>query len=235
MKKKKISKFDLSYLGPIAHRGYHNETATENGLKAFQNAIDNNLPFELDIHITKDQKLVVCHDSDLIRTTGKHGIIEELTFDEIRENYRLLDGGVVPSFEEVLELNQERVLIVVELKVEKRNYKPLAKAALKALAKVKNKKKIALISFDPRALIRVKKTGMATALLIVKSHEWVWHLRHLFDSIDIDKTMVMEPRVVRYHKRHIVNVWTLENIEEFKKYQQFADAFTFQHFDPKQK
>lgn len=235
MEKKKQNKFDPSYFGPIAHRGLHDSERTENGLAAFQNAIDHNLPFELDIHITKDGKLVVCHDSELERTTGKKGIIEHLTFDEIRQNYRLRDGGVVPSFQEVLDLNKERCLIVVELKVYEKNYKPLAKAALKALEQVKDRKKIALISFDPRALWRVKKTGMGTALLIVKSHAWVWHLRKLFDSIDIDKMMVEEPRVVRYHKRHIVNVWTLESLEEFKKYQQFADAFTFQHFDPSQK
>ena len=89
--KRKERKFGREYFGPIAHRGLHNATLTENGLKAFENAIKNDLPFELDIHITKDGQLVVCHDDDLKRTTGKEGIIEELTLAEIKEGYRLLD------------------------------------------------------------------------------------------------------------------------------------------------
>ena len=60
----------------ICHRGYHNETDTENGLRAFENAIDKNMAFELDVHLTKDKQLVVIHDSDTRRVTGKKGIIE---------------------------------------------------------------------------------------------------------------------------------------------------------------
>ena len=86
----------------IAHRGLHNEEYTENGLKAFENAVNNNFAFELDIHLTRDNKLIVCHDRNLKRTTGKEGIIEQLTSDQIRQEYRLHDGGVVPTFEEVL-------------------------------------------------------------------------------------------------------------------------------------
>lgn len=235
MKKKHIEKFNPAYFGPIAHRGYHDESATENGLKAFQNAIDMGLPFELDIHVTKDNKLIVCHDSELERTTGKKGIIEELTFDEIRKNYRLHDGGIVPSFEEVLELNAGRSLIVAELKVYQRNYKKLAKAVLPVLSKIKDKKSMALISFDPRALIRVKKSKMATGLLLVKEHIWVWHFRHLFDSIDIDKRIVSWPKVCRYRKKHVVNVWTIENQQEYDAVKPYADAFTFQNFKPVEK
>lgn len=235
MKKKHLEKFNPTYFGPIAHRGYHDENATENGLKAFQNAIDMGLPFELDIHVTKDDKLIVCHDSELKRTTGKNGIIEDLTFDEIRKNHRLHDGGVVPSFEEVLELNAGRSLIVTELKVYQRNYKKLAKAVLPILSKIKDKKSMVLISFDPRALIRVKKSKMATGLLLVKEHIWVWHFKSLFDSIDIDKRIVSWPKVCRYRKKHIVNVWTIENQQEYDAAKPYADAFTFQNFKPIEK
>jgi glycerophosphoryl diester phosphodiesterase len=153
--KRKERKFSPEYMGAIAHRGLHNSEYTENGLKAFKNAIDNGFAFELDIHITKDGQLVVCHDDDLKRTTGKEGIIEELTLAEIKENYRLLDGGEVPTFQEVLDLNKEQRLIVVELKVHEGNYKPLAKAARKALKQIKDKKKIIL--FDGKAAVIVMR------------------------------------------------------------------------------
>ena len=104
-KRKAISKINPVFLNGIAHRGLHNKEFTENGMKAFQNAIDHEVAFEFDIHITKDGELVVCHDEDLKRTTGKEGIIEHLTLKEIKDNYRLLDGGEIPTLQEVFDLN----------------------------------------------------------------------------------------------------------------------------------
>ena len=61
-KKKFISQIDPRFLNGIAHRGLHNKDFTENGLKAFKNAIDHDLAFEYDIHLKKDNHLIVCHD-----------------------------------------------------------------------------------------------------------------------------------------------------------------------------
>ena len=88
-KNKFIEKINPLILNGVAHRGLHNEKYTENGINAFKWAIENNVAFELDVHLTKDKKIVVCHDDNLIRTTGKDGIIEELTLSEIKSNYQL--------------------------------------------------------------------------------------------------------------------------------------------------
>ena len=142
MKKEELlNKVDSRIIKGIAHRGLHNEIYTENGLKAFKNALDNNLAIELDIHLTKDKKLVVCHDSNLKRTTNKEGIIEELTLEEIENNYTLLDGGKIPTLEDVLSLVNEQVPLVIELKVENKNYKELGDITRIELGKhIKNKK-----------------------------------------------------------------------------------------------
>lgn len=231
MKNRKFNAYlEKAYLG-IAHRGLHNQEFTENGLKAFQNAIDHDLAFELDIHLSKDGELVVCHDSDLVRTTGKQGIIEELTLKEIKNNYRLLDGEEVPTFKEVLALNQEKEIIVTELKTYKDNWRPLAKKAKEVLSSVKNPKKIIMISFDPRALLRMGHRYQRQ-LLVCKEQEWTWKLRHFFDSVDIDATMVKENRVQKYRKHgNIVNVWTIGNETSLKEVSPYADMITFQLFD----
>lgn len=229
MPKKHSELFGEEYFGAIAHRGLHNEKYTENGLLAFENAINHGLPFELDIHITKDNKILVCHDSELERTTGKKGIIEDLTFDEIRANYRLLDGEVVPSFQEVLDLNKERSLIVVELKSYKDNYKELAKAANEILKQIKNKKKIVVISFDPRALIKVK--GFGRGLLVCEEKFWVWKLRHFFESVDLEDTLLKKKTVQKYYKKHYINVWTIRSTETAKEVAPYSDAITFELCD----
>ncbi|MCQ2911921.1 MAG: hypothetical protein MJ190_00155 [Bacilli bacterium] len=232
--KKRQKLFGQDYFGPIAHRGLHNEIYTENGLKAFDNAIRNGFSFELDIHLTKDGHLIVCHDDDLKRTTGKEGIIEDLTLEEIKSGYKLFDGGEIPTLQEVLDLNQERKLIVVELKVhDSKNYKELGKEALRFLKeKIKDKKKIVVISFDPRALIHFRHSGFATALLVCKKYEWMFKWRFLFDSVDVEDVLLREPKVMKYQKKHIVNVWTIEKAESLRENLEYSDAQTFQLIDP---
>lgn len=235
-KKKFISKVNPLFLKGIAHRGLHNQEYTENGLKAFKNALENNVAIELDVHLTKDNDLIVCHDEDLFRTTGKHGIIEDLTVQEIKENYKLIDGGEVPTFDEVLDLINEQIPIVVELKVFRKNYKPLAALTLKKLERIKDKKNIILISFDPRALAKTKHHGFVNSLLVVKNHEpnyeWLYHLRFLFDSLDLEDVMSEQKRVLRYRKRHFLNVWTIQKEEQLEKVKDIADTVTFQFLDP---
>ena len=229
-KEKFISNIDPLFLKGIAHRGLHdNDKMTENGMKAFQNAIDNNVAFEFDVHLTKDNQLVVCHDENLKRTTGKEGIIEDLTSTEIREKYRLLDGGVVPTLEEVLELNNERVPMAIELKVFRKNYKPLVERFLKNLDTIKDKKKVMIISFDPRSLWPLKNKGFMRSLLIAKSDDYTWFFRHGIESIDVEKVLLKEKKYLRYAKKHFINVWTLECEGCLANYAHLVDTATFQY------
>lgn len=65
---------DLEFLSHclIAHRGYYNNKKgiPENSVLVFKKAIDNNYLIELDVRLTKDQKLVVFHDDNLKRVCG---------------------------------------------------------------------------------------------------------------------------------------------------------------------
>lgn len=232
-KKKFISLIDKSFLNGIAHRGLHNEEFTENGMKAFTHAIEHDLAFEFDIHLTKDNELVVCHDENLKRTTGKEGIIEDLTLKEIKEGYRLLDGGEIPTLKEVLELNNERSPMVIELKVFRKNYKPLAKRFKEDLKLIKDKSKVMIISFDPRSLWQLKKLGFVRSLLVAKSDDYTWFFRHSVESIDVEDVLLKEKRVTRYAKRHFTNVWTIQKIEQLDFVLPYVDTVTFQYLDPK--
>mgnify|MGYP001409354040 CR=1 FL=1 len=90
--------FDADFFKGVAHRGIHdNKTVTENGLKAFGQAIAAGVAFELDVHLSKDRAVIVSHDENLKRTTGKDGAITALTAARIKSDYRLLDGGIVPA------------------------------------------------------------------------------------------------------------------------------------------
>ena len=232
-KAKVLSKINPLILQGIAHRGLHNDKYTENGMNAFGNAVRHGLPIELDIHLTKDNQLVVCHDEDLKRTTGTSGIIEDLTLEEIKK-YRLLDGGEIPTFIEVLDFVKEQVPIVVELKVFRKNYKALAAKVFEVMSeKVVNKKNFMLISFDPRSLWPLKKLGIIRSLLATGGeYFYVYrYFRHTVESVDLDQTLFDKKQIQRYHKRYFVNAWTIENEEQLKKIRPYVDTVTFQHMD----
>ena len=232
-KKKCLSKINPIFLNGIAHRGLHNEKFTENGLKAFENAINHGVAFEFDIHLTKDNELVVCHDEELKRTTGKEGIIEDLTLDEIKENYQLLDGGEIPTLQQVLDLNQERVPMVIELKVFRKNYKPLAARFKEYLPQIKDKRNVLIISFDPRSLWPLKRCGFIRSLLVAKSDEYTWPFRLTVESVDLDIKLFEEKRVRRYVKSHFTNAWTIRSEDDLNAALPYVDTVTFEHLDPK--
>ncbi len=74
----------------------------ENSLCAFTMAILNHFGSELDVHLTKDGKPVIIHDSDLLRMTGRPGYVENCTREEL-EQYRLLETEQkIPDLEEVV-------------------------------------------------------------------------------------------------------------------------------------
>ncbi len=101
-----------------AHRGLWNEKYPENSLPAFALAADAGFGIELDIQLTKDNRIVVFHDYDLVRMCGVDKKICELTYDELCE-YRL-NGTIfgIPTLAEVLKLVDSRVPLLVELKGE---------------------------------------------------------------------------------------------------------------------
>lgn len=230
MKKEKLIKqVNPLILKGVAHRGLWNEKVSENSLKAFELALQNNVAIELDIHLTKDNDLVVIHDEKLERLTGKSGIVEHLTTKELQENYKLLDGQTIPTFEDVLKLVNERVPILVELKVYEKNYKSLAAKTEEVLSKyVKDKKNIVLISFDPRSLWPFKRKGYIRLLLVAKSDEYTftWFKRSV-EGLDVEKVLFEERRVRRYGKRHFMNCWTIKNEEDIENVLPYADTITF--------
>lgn len=217
------------FLG-IAHRGFHDEVRPENSMAAFENAVAHDLMFECDVHLTKDGEVLVSHDSDLLRMSKKPGKIEELTLAQIRAEHKLPDGSDYPLLKDVLAMVDERVPIVVEIKVVDGNYKQIVAATLPLLSHIKNPKNITLISFDPRALKAAKKSPFTRGLLICEAKKWVLICRNRFDYLDIETSLVDDKRVVSYRKKGgLVNVWTVETPELLSSVSGKVDMITFQH------
>lgn len=104
----------------IGHRG--SGLAPENTLAAFRAGLPHSDMLELDIHLTRDGAVIVAHDADAQRTTGKDASWSELTLVEIQA----LDAGSwlgpefagekVPTLDEVLSLVAGQTKVLIELK-----------------------------------------------------------------------------------------------------------------------
>lgn len=227
---KKRDFFNPNIFKGVAHRGLHDDKRFENSLSAFKNAIDHDFCFELDIHLTTDNQLVVCHDSDLKRVTGKEGIIEELDSKTLRENYKLLDGEDIPTLQEVFDLNKERETIVIELKVYKDNWVNIAKRLMDFLSQVKDKSKVTLISFDPRALAFCDGKKFTRGFLVCKERKDMIIFGKVFEYLDIEDSLLDDKKIIKYRKKGgIVNTWTIRDEEALNKVKGKCDIVTFEN------
>lgn len=128
----------------------------ENSLPAFRRAAAHHFGAELDVHFTRDLQLVIVHDSDLLRITGRPGIVEELTAEEL-DGYRLLGTEEkIPHFEEVLPIFADSGMpLIVEIKPTRTNYDALTEAAVACLDRYPVL--YCMESFDPHVVLWLKE------------------------------------------------------------------------------
>lgn len=107
-----------------AHRGLHSGDGRvpENSLAAFRRAAEKGYGVELDVQLSKDGQVMVFHDDDLERMTGKKGKIWDFDTEELRTLRLAGSEEKIPLFTEVLEVLSEGTgPLIVEIKTGPRN------------------------------------------------------------------------------------------------------------------
>src|SRR5690554_5973778 len=114
-----MSKSELIVIG---HRGCAAE-APENTLASFSLALQQKCDaIELDIQLSADNDIVVCHDRTIDRTTDRRGPVRQLTTAELKQADagKWFDvkyaGERIPLLEEVLDLVPPSVELNIEIK-----------------------------------------------------------------------------------------------------------------------
>ena len=208
----------------IAHRGmFNNKDIPENSKKAFEEAIKNDIAFECDIQLTKDNILVIFHDDTLKRMTGISKKISDITYKELSANKILNTKYTIPTLKEILELNNDKVLIDIEIKPCK-NYKKACEILIKEL---KNYNNYILKSFHPFIVHYLKKktNNIEVGYLISKKYPkkiqniflpsrlLIWYIHP--DFLAINKQLINKKKYKQYLKKIPILLWT---IKEQKKY-----------------
>ena len=99
----------------IGHRGacgYEPENTLSSFKKALELGVD---MIECDVWMTKDNKIVVIHDSTLNRTTNGVGLVADYTYEELTK-FTIKKTEKIPLLVEVLELTRGKVKFNIEVK-----------------------------------------------------------------------------------------------------------------------
>jgi len=200
----------------VGHRGCR-DIEPENTLLGIKKAMELGVDaVEIDVHLSKDNELVVIHDPSVDRTTNGKGLVKDMSLKELKK----LDAGKgekIPTLEEVIELIDGKIVLVIELKAE-----GTEKKVVEFINKNKLKNVI-VISFFHQLVKNVKeldkdiKTGVlfsanpidpvqlaenAGAEYVFPHYKWV-------DKDFVDKC----------HKKGIkVSAWNIDTLEELKDF-----------------
>ncbi|MHA6250854.1 glycerophosphodiester phosphodiesterase [Oceanobacillus sp. CAU 1775] len=170
----------------FAHRGSLTE-APENTLPAFQKAIDHGArALELDVQLTKDNHLVVCHDHKLTRfNSNSTKLIKDYTLEEIKridvgasfsEQYV---GTALPTLEEVLHICPDDLILNIEIKNIPVIYEGIEQILLNCLKDHERLENVIVSSFDHMALKKIHQLapeiplGMLFHYRILNTWEYV--------------------------------------------------------------
>lgn len=230
----------------VAHRGLHSNAVIENSMQAFALAIEGGFGIEIDVHLLTDGEIAVVHDSNLKNVTGQDVVVEELSSADLEKYPLLLGGGKIPTLRETLAFIDGRAPLLIEMKFGKEFDKKQVDAVLAQLQGYAHKDKIALQSFDPRAVRYCKKKSSAYSVgflatyhisrgklltYLCKSLSWLGWMRADFISYDIN---FLPNRYVnkKRKKGYQVLAWTVDTQEKLRKAAQVADNIIFENIQP---
>ena len=146
-----------------AHRGAFGY-APENTMPAFQMAIDMKADgIELDVHFSKDGKIVVIHDETIDRTSNGQGKVTDYTYEELLafdfgiKTDAKYKGTKIPTLAEVYELFAPTNLTI---NIEIKTSDPAMPAALDALAKEYGiEDRVLYSSFNHEQIARIQRVN----------------------------------------------------------------------------
>jgi len=164
------------------HRGAP-KLAPENTLLSFQEAINNDMNgIELDVQLSKDNKLIIYHD-EYIDYNGSKIKISNLSLDKIqlidvKSNFHDISFQKIPELSEVLDILPPHMILNIEIKSYKTNFfsNGIEKELLKTIIGKINFQQLIISSFNPFIIKRIKKINKELSTALIWSSKSYWWL-----------------------------------------------------------
>ncbi len=200
----------------IGHRGAR-AYAPENTLTSFKKALEIGVDaVELDVRKTKDNQIVVIHDTDIKRTTDGEGLVSELTLKEIK-GFSADQGEKIPILQEALDFLDKKVKVFVELKEEGVEEQVLSIVHERGL-----EKNVVIVSFLEEALKKVRTLDkeIETGLIYAK------HKNPVKTALELKANYLLAlyrfthtANVEKAHENGLkIIVWTINKPQEVEEY-----------------
>lgn len=182
---------------------------------------------EIDVHKTKDNKIVVIHDEDIKRTFNGEGLIQDFTLNELKEfknrnvGFNQSECGISTLEEIILLIKDESIILNIELKTDEIHYKGIEENVINLIKKYEIEKKIILSSFNHQSIKIVKKidekikTGALYHYEISNVIQYAKELKA--DAIHPNGKLVTKELIEEAHRNNLmVNVYTVNKVEDMK-------------------
>ena len=206
----------------FAHRGASSDYP-ENTILALKEGIKSGASgLEIDVHRSKDNKLVVIHDEDIERTFMGKGLVKDFTLEELKtfknrkKLFRDNKECHIPTLEEVLDLIKDiDILLNIELKTDVINYSGIEEDVVNLIKLYGVEDKIILSSFNHESIKKVKAiSNIKTAILYENPiKDVVKYAKSLgVYAIHPDIRLVSEELIKEAHENNLkVNIFTVNN------------------------
>lgn len=155
--KKGFNTAKSSGYGVVAHRGGA-DLAPENSLTCIKKGMETGADLiEIDIHLSKDNQIVVNHDETIDRMTDGSGAIADMTLEELKKFHIVnkkgeLTADKLPTLEEVLELVKDGSKLLIEIKRTKNLYVGIEEKLLEILDAYGMRYDVVIQSFNDSVL-----------------------------------------------------------------------------------
>jgi len=207
-----------------AHRGASHD-APENTKYAFEAAVGSGADYiELDVQLTKDQKLVVIHDKTIDRTTDGSGRVSSYTYDQLQDfsagkwfGSEYEDARIM-LLSDVLELVDHKCLMNIEIK-DIGNVDLIAEMTVDLVNEYDIRDSCYITSFSYKALQKVKDLDpkIKTALIANLATSTSYSKLPDIDAVSMNYIFVNQSVVNTVHQNgKKIFVWTVDREEDIR-------------------
>lgn len=213
----------------FAHRGFSGKYP-ENTMLAFKKAVEVGAEgIELDVHLTKDNQLVIIHDEDIKRTCDGEGLVRDFTLEELKKfdasaGFKGVYGkNEIPTLQEYFDFIKDTDLITnIELKTGIFEYPTIEQKTIDMIEKYGLEDRIILSSFNHYTIKRCEqinpkiKRGFLSESWLINYGEYTkkngascCHPIYCFLSDDMIKEM--------HDAGCEINTWTVNEYEDIER------------------
>ncbi|MCP4399385.1 MAG: hypothetical protein GY801_19060 [bacterium] len=197
-----------------AHRG-SSKKAPENSLSAVRQAIEDGADYaEIDVQETADGVIVVVHDADLMRVTGRPLPLWKTLYEELKD----LDAGSwfspefagekIPTLKEMIELARGKIKLNIELKFNG-NADRLTERVVEIVQEENFVDRCVISSLNYEAVLRAKELDEELQVGYIIFGAIGKSSRIQSDFLSVSKDIISESMIAKVHANdREVHIWT---------------------------